>query len=437
MSLTTPHKTGRELMRLALKLAHLGSGSTHPNPRVGAVAAKHGRIVGIGSHLAYGALHAETLLIATADKEDLIGADLYVTLEPCAHHGQQPPCSDAVIGAGFRSVTAAIGDPNPLVSGRGLSQLSRAGLDVVCGGETLAEFSWEAAKLNAPFFWSLLKKRAFITLKIAAGLDGRIAASDGSSQWITGEAAREQVHQWRAMTDAVLIGKGTFLADLPRLTARPHEDPYPALRKALRRRVSSCKSVQAEISIHLSSGSSHPMPWPHQPQRIVLDSQGESASYIDHFVDDSRDPTGNTTGTRNWIVACNTDVSTAALHLLETAGVTVWRFEREGGARGIPLQPLVARMASAGLLDVMVEGGASLATALIAADLVDRYRLFQAPVLPSGPRLWAGDLGRPALCDAPRLITDRVARYDDDALFEAYSTTAAEELRLWAAGEGT
>jgi riboflavin biosynthesis protein RibD len=435
MSKMPEQKNSRHYMRLAIKLARLGSGNTHPNPRVGAVAVKDDRIVGIGSHLIYGSLHAETLLIATASKDDLHGADLYVTLEPCAHQGKQPPCCEAVVNAGFRSVYAAVGDPNPLVAGRGLNHLRSAGIKVIAGGERLGETGWEAAKLNAPFYWSLTRKRAFITLKIAAGLDGRMAAADGSSKWITGEQSREQVHQWRAMADAIMVGKGTFFADLPQLSARPAEDPLPNLRHSLTRRITCCKCVRAEISTSLPTGGSQPAAWPSQPQRVVLDSQGETSSYIDHFVSNPRDLTGGGTRAFNWIVACNSDAPTASLHLLESAGVTVWRFEREGGARGIPLEALTERLASAGLLDVMVEGGAGLATELIKADLVDRYRLFQAPVLPSGPRLWAGDLEHPTLDDAPRLVTDRVARCGDDALIEAFSAGAAEDLRVWAAGD--
>ena len=198
----------------ALALASRGSGTTHPNPMVGAVIVQGGKVVGEGWHCRPGEPHAEILAIEKAAGHTG-GSTLYVNLEPCAHHGRTGPCADAVIEAGIRRVVVSTEDPHPLVAGKGIHRLREAGVETVVG-----EGQGKALELNRAFFHYVRTDTPYVTLKLASTLDGRIAASDGSSKWITGEKARASVHQMRSGSDAVLVGVGTVIADDPQLTAR-------------------------------------------------------------------------------------------------------------------------------------------------------------------------------------------------------------------------
>jgi diaminohydroxyphosphoribosylaminopyrimidine deaminase/5-amino-6-(5-phosphoribosylamino)uracil reductase len=201
-------------MAQALALAILGEGRTSPNPRVGCVLVHQGRVVGSGYHRALGEPHAEAAAIADAG-EEARGATLYVNLEPCAHQGRTPPCVDLIIESGIKRVVASITDPNPLVDGRGFSLLRDAGIEVEVG--LLAD---EARGINEPFLHWHRRRVPLVTLKAALSLDGRLAADDGFSKWITGEQARLFSHRLRFRHDAILVGAGTVRRDNPRLTAR-------------------------------------------------------------------------------------------------------------------------------------------------------------------------------------------------------------------------
>jgi len=202
-------------MRRALDLARRGRGKASPNPMVGAVIVSNdGRIVGEGWHERPGTPHAEPVALAAAGAEAR-GATLYVTLEPCSHTGRTPPCAPAVIAAVIGRVVAATSDPNPKVDGRGFAALREAGVRVDVG--TLAA---DAERLIAGFFKHTRTGLPFVTLKMAASLDGKVAARDGSSRWITGQAARQDVHVARAESDAIMVGAGTVAADDPSLTVR-------------------------------------------------------------------------------------------------------------------------------------------------------------------------------------------------------------------------
>ena len=386
-------------MRLALKLAGLGMGRTHPNPRVGAVAVRDGREVGWGAHLLYGGPHAEAMLLASLDGGDLRGATVYVNLEPCAHRGKTPPCAPALARAGLRRVVAAIADPHPLVSGRGLALLRGAGVEVSTG--LLAA---EARELNAPFLWHLKTGRPLVTLKLAISLDGRLAANDGESRWISSAASRERVHRWRSECDALIVGRGTFLADRPRLTARPRSDP----RASVRRRLPGARGG-----------------WPHQPVRIVVDSEaGAGADDAPGFAQDAQ--------AGPWVVACGAQARRERLSRLEARGVRCWVLPENGGG-GVDLRALMERLAREGLLEVMVEGGATLASELIKAGLVDRLRLFQAPCLLGGGRTWTTGLGIGSLAERMTLAGLRAQASGEDLLITASS---AELAGLLAAAEG-
>lgn len=203
-----------DFMRRALHLAQKGCGWVAPNPMVGAVLVKNGQAIGEGWHQKYGGPHAERHALAncTADPR---GATLYVTLEPCCHHGKQPPCTEAILQAGIRRVVVGSGDPNPLVAGKGIAALRANGVEVTEG-----VLQAECQKLNEVFFHYIQTKRPFVVMKYAMSLDGKIAAYTGKSQWITGETARQYVQTQRARYTGIMVGVGTLLADDPLLTCR-------------------------------------------------------------------------------------------------------------------------------------------------------------------------------------------------------------------------
>ncbi len=214
-------------MAHALRLARRGLNGTTPNPRVGCVLVRDGCLVGEGWHRKAGEAHAEVHALRQAG-ERARGAIAYVTLEPCAHHGRTPPCADALIAAGVRRVVAAMRDPFPRVAGQGLKRLAAAGIDTACG--LLRD---EALTLNAGFLSRVLRQRPWVRLKLAMSLDGRTALASGESQWITGEAARQDVQHWRARACAVLTGVETVLADDPRLDVRLPDQPRQPIRVVL------------------------------------------------------------------------------------------------------------------------------------------------------------------------------------------------------------
>jgi diaminohydroxyphosphoribosylaminopyrimidine deaminase/5-amino-6-(5-phosphoribosylamino)uracil reductase len=211
-------------MRQALALARDGLYTTTPNPRVGCLIVREGRVVGQGAHLRAGEPHAEVYALREA-REQARGATAYITLEPCNHIGRTGPCTQALVQAGIASVVVAMEDPNPRVSGQGLARLRAAGIDVRCG--LLAE---EARLLNLGFVSRMTRGRPWVRIKLASSLDGRVALASGASQWITDAQARDDGHHWRAQACVVATGMGTFLKDQPRLTVRAVETSRPPVR---------------------------------------------------------------------------------------------------------------------------------------------------------------------------------------------------------------
>jgi diaminohydroxyphosphoribosylaminopyrimidine deaminase/5-amino-6-(5-phosphoribosylamino)uracil reductase len=211
-----------QAMTLALEWAAKGMFSTTPNPRVGCVIVKDGQVIGAGHTQPPGQAHAEVQALrdAVARGADVRGATVYVTLEPCSHFGRTPPCADALIAAGVGRVVAAIGDPNPLVAGQGLTKLQAAGIETLCG-----VLEQEAREMNIGFFARMQHGRPWVRMKAAASLDGKTALHNGQSQWITSAAARHDGHQWRARACAILSGIGTVNADDPQLNVRNVETP--------------------------------------------------------------------------------------------------------------------------------------------------------------------------------------------------------------------
>jgi diaminohydroxyphosphoribosylaminopyrimidine deaminase / 5-amino-6-(5-phosphoribosylamino)uracil reductase len=380
------------MMRLALALAALGHGRTHPNPRVGAVAVRGGRKVGLGAHLRCGGAHAEAALLESTAPEALRGATVFINLEPCAHHGKTPPCAPALARAGVARVVAAIEDPDPRVRGRGVAGLRDAGIEVAVGLGAA-----EARLANAPFLWWQARRRPWVTIKLAMSLDGRIAAADGSSRWISGPDARETVHRWRAGCDAIVIGRGTWVADRPWLTARPTRDPLARLR--------------ARIGGETSA-------WPPQPARVVLDSRARTATSEELLARVAE------SGGGPWIFACGRLAPAGHVKRLEAAGARCWVLPMPGSADGVDLDSLLVRLGEEGRYDLLVEGGATLASGLLRAGAVQRLRLFLAPALLGGERVGIGDLGVGTIAEAIRWSDLRARRIGRDLLVSGFSPAA-------------
>lgn len=362
-------------MARALALAEGGRGATSPNPMVGAVVVRDGREVGAGFHPRAGEPHAEVFALRAAG-EAARGATVYVSLEPCDHHGRTPPCTGALIAAGVRRVVVGARDPNPLVAGRGLARLADAGIDVASG-----VLEARASRLNEAFNRWITTERPFVTLKLATSLDGRIAAGGGTSRWITGPAARARVHRLRADSDAVLVGAETALADDPQLNVRDVAGPFAP------------------------------------PLRVVLDSRLRVPATARAF-DRALDPTGD----GGALVATAAPPDGAAARALLERGVAVWSLPDDAGRVDLPA--LFARLGArtpSPVTSVLVEGGGVLAASLVAAGLVDKLVLHVAPIVIGGDgRPAFGPLGLTAPADAPRWRFEPPAALGDDLELIAY-----------------
>src|SRR5215211_7537468 len=354
-------------MARAVALAEGGRGTASPNPMVGAVLIRNGRVVGEGFHRAAGLAHAEALALAAAG-ELAAGATCYVTLEPCAHHGRTPPCADALVAAGVARVVAATADPDPRDDGAGLARLRAAGVEVSVGAGAAA-----AGEQNAAYLTHRRRGRPRVTLKAAASLDGKVAAPDGTSQWITGPDARADGHRLRAEADAVLVGAGTALADDPRLTVR--------------------------LPGHAGR----------QPLRVLADATGRVGPGRHLF--DGEAPT---------LVATTPTAPAAAVDAWRAAGAEVLVCKE--APAGVDLEDLARRLGERGVLELLAEGGPRLQASLWAAGLADRLVWFLAPLAIGGagaPGLLGG-AGAATLADARRLRLASVDRLGDDLRVVAY-----------------
>ena len=331
-------------MQRALQIALRGAGQVSPNPMVGAVIVRDGAIVGTGYHERYGEAHAEVNALAEAG-ERARGATIYVTLEPCNHHGRTPPCTDAIIAAGIARVVYAVDDPNPVAAG-GAERLRAAGIDVTRG--VLFE---QAAEVNAPFLFNARGAlRPFVTLKLATSIDGALVDATRKRGWLTGPAAREEVHRLRAMVDGIAVGAGTARTDDPQLTPRGELQPrVPPLRVVFDRQASlSDNSVLARTASQFST---------------VVVTDGSAPN----------------------------DEARLARH-----GIGIMRADTIGEA--------LTALRAQGVQHLLVEGGAALASSFLSAGLVDRLIIFQAPViLGSGALPAFATLPPVSADDAPRL----------------------------------
>jgi diaminohydroxyphosphoribosylaminopyrimidine deaminase/5-amino-6-(5-phosphoribosylamino)uracil reductase len=315
-------------MMRALELAERGRGSVEPNPLVGAVIVRDGAVVGEGWHQQYGQAHAEVHALHAAG-EAARGATLYVTLEPCCHHGKTPPCTDAVVRAGIQRVVAAMRDPFPQVAGQGFAQLQAAGIEIEAG-----RCEAEARQLNAPYLKLLGTGRPYVHAKWAMTLDGKIATRTGDSEWISNEASRRRVHELRGRMDGILVGIGTVLADDPLLTARP--------------------------------------PGPRTAVRIVLDSRGRMP-LESQLVRTAREV--------KTLVATTPQMPEEKKDALLAAGCEVW----SGAATDRPnITSLLMELGRWRMTNLLVEGGAEVLGSFVDADAIDEFHVFIAPRIAGG-----------------------------------------------------
>ncbi|MDE2228231.1 MAG: bifunctional diaminohydroxyphosphoribosylaminopyrimidine deaminase/5-amino-6-(5-phosphoribosylamino)uracil reductase RibD [Alphaproteobacteria bacterium] len=352
-------------MRAALALAQRGLGQSWPNPSVGCIIVRDGAVVGRGWTQKGGRPHAETEALARA-KRGAKGAVAYVTLEPCCHHGKAPPCTDALITAGIRRAVVAIEDPDPRVSGKGLAALRAASVDVETG-----LCAAEATELNAGFFSAIQRGRPSVTLKLATSLDGRLAVASGESRWITGEAARARGHLLRATHDAVIVGSGTIIADDPELTCR-----LPGL------------TERSPVRVVIDGGLRVPL-----TARVVAEAK--------------RAPT--------WFIVRH-GIAGERRAALADCGVEIIDVPAMPGGE-TDLAAALAALTRKGITRLLVEGGATLAAALVRADLIDRIAWFRAPSLIGGdgvPTLAA--LGIEAPAHAPRFVRVGIESIGEDVL---------------------
>lgn len=352
-----------EWMTAALRAARQGEGLTAPNPPVGAVIVKDGRLIASGYHRRVGTPHAEIHALRAAGTAAK-GATLYVTLEPCSTQGRTGPCTTAILTAGIRRVVVGVRDPNPRHAGRGLRLLRRQGVDVSVG--VCAD---DAARLIAPFARHICTGLPLVTLKLAVSLDGRLADAGGQSQWLSAPPARKDVQRLRRGADAILVGVRTVLADDPRLTRRP-----------------------APAGV--------------QPWRVVADTHGRTPPDCRLLNDDVVART---------IIATTAMCPPARRRAYERSGAQVWVLPR----RGAHLDPsaLMRCLGDAGVMQVLCEGGGTLAGGLLAADLVDRVVLYVCPLWLGGPR---GGVGERVwrLPEAPRWQVESSERLGADVRIE-------------------
>jgi diaminohydroxyphosphoribosylaminopyrimidine deaminase/5-amino-6-(5-phosphoribosylamino)uracil reductase len=363
-----PNESDRKFMRLALALAGEVLGRTSPNPAVGCVVVRAGRVVGKGATAQGGRPHAETIALAAA-RSLARGATAYVSLEPCAHRGKTPPCARALIDASVSRVVVGAVDPYPPVRGRGIAMLRRAGVEVAVG--VLAD---EARRQNEGFITRVTRGRPFVTLKLAMSLDGRIAAAGGDSRWISSLPAREKVHRWRSESDAVMVGAGTVIADDPRLTCR------------------------------IRGG--------HDPVRVVVDADLRTPPRARMFRVRSDSPAILVTTAAN-------------LHRAQRRykGVRIEVIAAPSRDGEIALAALMREFGRRGWSRILIEGGANLAGAALRAGIVDRIALFVAPkILGAGLPAIEG-LGTAAVRDAIRVEALSARRIGDDWLLEAWIRT--------------
>ena len=351
---------------MACRLALKAAGRTSPNPMVGAVLVRNRKVIATGFHKIAGQDHAEIVALKRAGAKAK-GSTLYINLEPCSHYGRTPPCSRALIRAGIKEVVAGMKDPNPLVGGRGFRELKRAGIRVRVG---LLE--QECRSLNEGFIKYITQRLPFVILKLAATLDGKIAAVTGDSRWISSERSRRRVHELRNQVDAVITGVRTVIADDPQLTCR--------------------------------------IPNGRNPWRVILDPRLRiplSAKLL-----------GQPDSGKN-IVVTSEQASHRKAGAIESLGAQVWRVKLRNGK--IPWTAILRKLAGKGMLSVMIEGGATTSAWALRERAVDKILFFYAPMIVGGDgRVMIDALGVKRIHQSIRVRNMRVRQSGVDALVSAY-----------------
>jgi len=348
-------------MGRALRLAERGRGRVSPNPLVGAVVVRDGEIVGEGAHRCFGQDHAEVEALSQAGSA-AAGSTLFVTLEPCAHHGHTPPCTEAVLSAGAERLVCAVEDPDPRVSGRGLQQLRAAGVAVEVGvGAARAE------RQNAAFLKHRRTGTPLVELKLGQSLDGRIATRTGASQWITGEAAQRHTHRRRACVDAIAVGAGTVLSDDPQLSVR-----------------------------HVRGRN---------PRPLVIDGRLRVS------------PEARVFGGERPILVTSAASPAASRQAFADRGVEVWTFPDEDGR--LDLRDVMRAAGERDITSLLIEGGGGLAASALRDRIVDRVNIYVAPLIIGRGVSGIGDLGIDALDEAVQLEEVATRRLGPDILYTA------------------
>lgn len=351
----------QDYMNLAINVAKAGVGQTTPNPVVGAVIVNDGHVVGIGAHLKAGEPHAEVHAVRMAG-EKAQNATAYVTLEPCSHHGKTPPCADLLITSKVKRVVVATTDPNPLVAGKGIAKLKAAGIEVEVG-----VCKEQADALNAVFFHYLDKKRPYVTLKSATTLDGKIATVTGESKWITGEAARQDVHLYRSIHDAILVGVNTVLMDNPSLTTR------------------------------LPNGTGK------NPIRVILDSKLRTPM-DSQIVNDGKAET--------WIIVSNQVKQEKMNEFSGKKGVRIIQLQEDN----LAISTMLTRLGEEGISSIFVEGGAEVNGSFLKEKAINQVIVYLAPKLFGGKQAPTaiGGSGIESIDDSLQLTIKSVEQLGED-----------------------
>ena len=354
----------------ALELAAKGVGRTSPNPAVGAVIVRNGRVIGEGFHRRAGLPHAEIEALRRVSGA-VRGATVYVTIEPCSHYGRTPPCADALVAAGVKRVVVGMVDPNPLVRGRGIRCLRRAGVEVKIGVLKDA-----CERLNEDFVYFIRTGKPFVTIKLAASLDGRIAAAGGDSRWISGERSRRSVHALRNRVDAVLVGAETVRADNPQLTCRMRggRDPLRVV-------------VDGRLTL--------------DPQARVCTQQSDASTLV--FTSEEQ--------------ARTTKAASLSQRGVEVVGLA-------GADDRVPLRPVLEELGRRGIKSVLIEGGGQVAASALREGVADKVVFFYAPLLlGSEGRAMIGPLNVDRVASGYTLHTLEVERSGNDMMVSAYVGT--------------
>ncbi|MCK9276216.1 MAG: bifunctional diaminohydroxyphosphoribosylaminopyrimidine deaminase/5-amino-6-(5-phosphoribosylamino)uracil reductase RibD [Syntrophales bacterium] len=353
-------------MKRALVLARKGEGKVSPNPMVGAVIVKNGKVIGEGYHKLYGGNHAEVNAISSST-EPLDGTDIYISLEPCSHYGKTPPCVERIIAIKPARVIIGVLDPNPLVAGQGLAALKAAGIKTEVG-----ILEAECRRLNEKFFTFMERKRPFVTIKFAQTIDGRIASAGGESKWISSYASRRFAHRLRSLHDGVLVGIGTVY----------HDDP--------------------ELTVRLVQGRN--------PLRLVVDPHLR--------IDASAQVLSNQHLARTILIA-SPDSLHSKREILNKQGIEILDIQKEINEMGLDLKQLLFELGSRGISSVLVEGGSGMITSFLKSGLVDRLFIVTAPRILGHGIESIGNLGIDKIENAVSLDIDNVRRSGGDIIVNA------------------